>query len=130
MSAAAAALQLAVVSLAGGAGCALRVLVRDGLQRRGTRPWWAILAINLAGAFAMGIAMAASGAAPGPRTTIVTGVLAGWTTYSAFAMDAVQLWLRGERRQCAALWFATLAGAPAAAAIGHAAMHALAGGAQ
>ena len=115
---------LAVVASAGGLGCGLRVLVRDAVQRRGGRPWWAVCAINLVGALAMGAVMAG---VPGPWATVASGALAGWTTYSAFAMDAVQLWLRGERLSAAALWAATLAGAPAAAFAGHAAARAAMG---
>jgi CrcB protein len=51
-----------------------------------------------------------------------TGVRAGWTTYSAFSMDVVQLWLRGERGHAAALWAATLVGAPLLALAGGAAV--------
>ena len=51
-------LRLAIVAIAGGAGCAMRVLARDALERRGGQPWRSICAINLAGALAMGEAVA------------------------------------------------------------------------
>jgi CrcB protein len=127
-----AAVHVLVVSLAGGAGCALRVLARDALDRRGGQPWRSICAINLAGALAMGAVPAlAEGASPaiGPWVAAAAvGTLAGWTTYSAFAMDVVQLWLRGRRGLAAGLWAVTLAGAPLAAAAGHALARAVAGG--
>lgn len=126
--------QLLVVSLCGGAGCALRVLARDSLMRRGTHPWWSTCAVNLSGALAMGlVAGSASGAAPaiGPMpASACTGLLAGWTTASAFSMDVVQLWLRGARGHAAGLWAATLVGAPAAAMAGGAIARAMLGGAR
>jgi len=113
---------LLIVSLCGALGCALRVLARDALMRAGTQPWWGTFAINLLGALVMG-AVAGSAASieenAGPWVVVaVTGVLAGWTTYSAFSMDVVQLWLRGERGHAAALWGATLVGAPLLALAG------------
>ena len=124
---------LAVVSLCGGAGCALRVLARDALARRGAHPWWSTWLVNLSGAFAMGlVAGSASGASPalgGASATALAGLLAGWTTYSAFSMDVVQLWLRGARGHACGLWAATLVGAPAAALAGGAITHAALGGA-
>ena len=124
---------LAVVSLSGGAGCALRVVVRDALARRGSHPWWSTWFVNLSGAFAMGlVAGSASGASPAlghASTTVLAGLLAGWTTYSAFSMDVVQLWLRGARVHACGLWAATLAGAPAAALAGGAIARTAIGGA-
>jgi CrcB protein len=117
------ALRLAIVAISGGAGCAMRVMTRDALARRGAHPWWSTCAVNLAGAFAAGLATGAAAASTPAigalAVTAATGALAGWTTYSAFAMDVVQLWLRGARREAAVLWAFTLAGAPLAAAVGH-----------
>jgi len=124
---------LAAVAFCGGIGCALRVLARDALVRRGTHPWWSTCAVNLSGAMTIGlVAGSASGASPplGPLTlAAATGLLAGWTTYSAFSMDVVQLWLRGARGHAIGLWAATIAGAPAAALAGGAIARAALGGA-
>lgn len=124
--------QLVLVSICGGLGCALRVLARDALMRRGTHPWWSTCAVNLSGALAMGlVAGSASGAGPALGTTAaaaLAGFLAGWTTYSAFSMDVVQLWLRGTRGHALALWTVTLVGAPVAALAGGAVARLLLGG--
>ncbi|NBQ15191.1 MAG: CrcB family protein [Proteobacteria bacterium] len=113
---------LLMISLGGALGCALRVLVRDALMRVGAQPWWGTFVINLLGALVMG-AVAGSAASieesAGPWMVVAaTGVLTGWTTYSAFSMDVVQLWLRGERGHAVALWAATLVGAPLLAIAG------------
>jgi CrcB protein len=125
-------MEVALVAIFGGVGCALRVLVRDAMQRRGHHPWVAVGAINLLGSLVIGGVMAgarlADGAVPVHAVTAATGTMAGWTTYSAFAMDVVQLWWRGERAQAAALWAVTLAGSPALAWLAAMAAHAAFGG--
>lgn len=123
---------VALVAIFGGVGCALRVLVRDAMQRRGHHPWFAVAAINLLGSLVIGAVLAgarvAGDAISAHAVTAAIGTLAGWTTYSAFAMDVVQLWWRGERGQAAALWAVTLAGSPALAWLGALAVRASFGG--
>lgn len=63
---------------------------------------WATLAVNVAGSFLMGLlagwlALKAPGDAGHPlRLFLATGVLGGFTTFSAFSLDAVILWQRSE----------------------------------
>ena len=125
-------IDLVLISVFGGIGCALRVLARDAMQRRGHHPWVAVCAINLLGSLAIGTLLAAvrlpDAAIPTYAVTASTGLLAGWTTYSAFAMDVVQLWWRGERASAAALWAVTLGGSPVLAWLGASAVRAAFGG--
>jgi CrcB protein len=125
-------MDVALVAIFGGVGCALRVLVRDAMQRRGHHPWVAVAAINLLGSLVVGAVLAgarvAGDAISAHAVTAATGMLAGWTTYSAFAMDVVQLWWRGERGHAAALWAVTLAGSPVLAWLGAMAVRAAFGG--
>ena len=120
------------LSACGGAGCALRVAARDALVRRGTHPWWSTCLVNLSGAMAMGLVSGAAAATDpvlGPMAaTACAGLLAGWTTYSAFAMDVVQLWWRGDRARAAAIWMATMLGCPMLAWVGAWAVRAAIGG--
>jgi CrcB protein len=111
---------LAVSALAGGAGSAARVLVRDALARRGVAPRWTVLGINLAGSLAIGLVSGAVGreGSGGLAPAATVGLLAGWTTYSAFCMDVVLLWIRGERVRAGSLWAATLLGSTALAMAG------------
>lgn len=124
---------VAIFAVAGGAGCALRVAVRDAMMRRGVHPWWSTCSVNLAGALAMGAIcawIAREGTSIPPAVAVAaTGVLGGWTTYSAFAMDVVQLWLRGNRASAVALWAITMAGAPLAALAASSAFRLIAGSA-
>ena len=119
-------IHLLIVSSCGGIGCTLRVIARDALMRSGTQPWWAVMVINLFGALVMGAVVGGAQAIEsqiGTVPVVVTiAMLAGWTTYSAFSMDVVQLWLRGEQRRAFALWSITLCGAPLMALAGGAIM--------
>lgn len=66
-------------------------------------PWGTVM-VNLSGSFAMGLLVAwlvvRPGAHPLARPFLGVGVLGGWTTYSAFAVDVVHL-ASGGREQAA-----------------------------
>lgn len=61
---------------------------------------WGTLVVNVAGSLLMGIAaiwIARHVAASEPaRLFLMTGVLGGFTTFSAFSLDVFSLWERGE----------------------------------
>lgn len=56
---------------------------------------WATLTVNVIGSFLMGVVVAASipilGGSPQWRTFLATGVLGGFTTFSAFSLDIWEL---------------------------------------
>lgn len=55
---------------------------------------WGTLLVNVTGALAMGLLVAWLSAREAPhwvRPFVATGLLGGWTTYSAFALDTVTL---------------------------------------
>jgi CrcB protein len=58
------------------------------------------LAVNVLGSFLIGLvaALLAEDAATGQpwRLFLATGVLGGFTTFSAFSLDALTLWQRGQ----------------------------------
>lgn len=55
---------------------------------------WAVLAVNVVGSFAMGVAFGVLSARLSPF--VMTGVLGGFTTFSAFSLDALKLWEAGQ----------------------------------
>ena len=59
---------------------------------------WGTMAVNVVGSFLMGVlAIWLAGGRMNPF--LMTGVLGGFTTFSAFSLDAVTLWERGEAVQ-------------------------------
>ena len=64
---------------------------------------WSTLAVNVVGSFAMGmlagwLAVKAGAEWSQPvRLFLDTGILGGFTTFSAFSLDAVLLWERGAK---------------------------------
>lgn len=68
---------------------------------------WSTFIVNVVGSFAMGVVMAAlAGGSTEWRTFLATGILGGFTTFSAFSFEA---WTLIERQQTA-LAFAYIAG--------------------
>ena len=53
---------------------------------------WSILVVNLLGAFLIGVLAARLPSSSDRRLFLATGVLGGFTTYSAFAVGTVELW--------------------------------------
>ena len=92
---------LLLAALGGAAGSAARHLVNVGFGRwLGAGFPWSTLFVNVAGGFLMGVLIEAlalkfSGSLE-LRTLLATGVLGGFTTFSAFSMDFVVLVQRQE----------------------------------
>ena len=93
-----------IVFLGAGIGGALRHGVNLGAARLlGPGFPWGTLAVNVAGSLAMGmlaewLAVRAVEAWTQPvRLFLATGILGGFTTFSAFSLDAMLLWARGEQ---------------------------------
>ncbi len=96
-----------VVFLGAGLGGALRHGVNvAALRFFGSDFPIGTLAINVAGSFVMGLLAAwfALKADPGQawRLFLTTGILGGFTTFSAFSLDAILLWERGQAGAAAA----------------------------
>lgn len=103
-----------LVFIGGGLGSVLRLLVyrAAGLW---LPPWlpWGTFAVNVAGSLAAGIiagVLLARGAAGESAASLflVTGLLGGFTTFSAFSLDAMHLWQRGDALAAAAYALGTM----------------------
>lgn len=79
-----------LVAAGGAAGSVLRHLVALALPAAAGGFPWATLAVNLAGSAAIGAA-AALCVQGDLRLLLVTGLLGGFTTFSAFSLEAVTL---------------------------------------
>lgn len=111
-------LELLVIALAGGFGAGLRFVLERLVGSRGGFPW-GILVVNVTGSFALGV-LTGLGAVVAPQLAIVLGVglLGGYTTFSAVAVDTVLLAERRRWGDAAADLFGTLVLSVAAAAGG------------
>lgn len=100
------------VALGGAIGAVLRYLVVLGTVRQfGASFPWGVLVVNLAGCFAMGLLFGVLGQRSGTAPFLLTGVLGGFTTYSAFSLDVVRLVERGSYLPAAAYVVVTVSGA-------------------
>lgn len=115
-----------LVFLGGGLGSVLRLLVYR-LARLWLPPGlpWGTVAVNLLGSLAAGLiagVLVARGAAgENPASLfLITGLLGGFTTFSAFSLDAVLLWQRGDGVAAAAYVAGSVVVAVGAAAAGFA----------
>jgi fluoride exporter len=90
-----------IVFLGGGIGAAMRHGINIAVARMlGTAFPYGTLLINISGSFIMGL-IAAYFAFKGDasqhwRLFLTTGILGGYTTFSAFSLDAALLYERGE----------------------------------
>lgn len=99
---------LVLATLGGGIGAGLRYLVQITMIKvLGLGfPWWTF-AINVVGSFAMGVvvtlvALRFNNSAD-VRTFLATGILGGFTTFSAFSLDAAGL--IDSKQQAAAAFY-------------------------
>ena len=111
-----------LVFVGGGIGAA----ARHGINRLGLVllgpgfPWWT-MAVNVAGSFLIGLLAGLFGAMETGRNLrlfLTTGVLGGFTTFSAFSLDALTLWERGASLQAGLYVLASVTLSLLAAAIG------------
>jgi CrcB protein len=87
------------VALGGAIGASARYLINAAVMRWiGPGFPYGTLLVNVAGSFLMGTLVVILAAKGGARFApfVMTGVLGGFTTFSAFSLDAFTLWERGQ----------------------------------
>lgn len=96
-------IQTLLVFLGGGIGAASRHGINLAVGRLlGTGFPYSTMLINISGSFLMGLAAgwfafrAGAELSQHARLFLTTGILGGYTTFSAFSLDAALLWERGE----------------------------------
>jgi len=94
-------MNILLVALGGAIGSVSRYLVGTvTLRLYGPAFPWGTLAVNIVGSFAIGVLAELIArrfdASPELRLLLVTGFLGGFTTFSAFSLDAIVLLERGN----------------------------------
>jgi len=90
------------VAIGGALGASGRYLVGVAtLRYLGSGFPWATMAVNIIGSFVMGVMVVTLAHLSANRLAplLMTGLLGGFTTFSAFSLDAVTLWERGATGQ-------------------------------
>jgi CrcB protein len=94
-------IHILLVAAGGALGSVLRYLVGLWTLRSfGPSFPWGTLTVNITGSFLIGvfaeIIARKFGASAEMRVFLITGILGGYTTFSAFSLDAITLFERGE----------------------------------
>lgn len=94
-------IHVAIVAAGGALGAAGRHLTNVAAMRifGGGFPW-GTMTVNIVGSLAMGLAIGWLARRSDGDVTLglfmTTGILGGFTTFSAFSLDALSLWQRGD----------------------------------
>ena len=92
-------LTLSQVALGGALGASLRHLANVAARHwLGAGFPYGTMIVNVLGSFLMGVLVVALVQKGGTKAApfLMTGVLGGFTTFSAFSLDAITLWERGQ----------------------------------
>lgn len=80
-----------LVALGGALGSSLRFVAVSLLGAP-----WATAAVNVAGSLLIGILYVVLAGRGGASALLMTGLLGGFTTFSAFSLDTLKLWQAGQ----------------------------------
>jgi len=102
---------IVAIAVGGALGTVARFLLDTAFSQPSDRFPWTTLLINLSGSLAIGLLVpVVTLRAPLLRPFLIVGVLGGWTTYSALAVDAVVLAKDGHAATAVLSLAATLFG--------------------
>jgi CrcB protein len=82
---------LVQVALGGALGSVLRFMTVAAVPAP-----FGTLTVNVLGSFVMGVLFIALAGRSGLSPLMMTGILGGFTTFSAFSLDALKLWQAGQ----------------------------------
>lgn len=110
-----------LVALGGACGALTRFWIGQALLRGlGAAAPWGTLLVNLGGCALAGAFFAWASLRQdhaGAHALLLVGFLGGLTTFSAFSLDTLSLWLRGQERLALAYVLANVLGALLAASV-------------
>jgi CrcB protein len=85
---------LSQVAIGGAIGSVLRYLTVAAFGAP-----WVVAAVNVLGSFVMGLLFVVLATRAALSPVLLAGVLGGFTTFSAFSLDALKLWQSGQTVQ-------------------------------
>lgn len=98
-------MRLLLIALGGAVGTALRFIVSGFTHKfAGSAFPWGTLAVNLTGCYVIGFLWELfdrSAVSPTVRLAVLVGVLGGYTTFSSFGVETLNLMRDGEYRMAA-----------------------------
>ena len=106
-------LTLPLIALGGAAGSVLRYLMVSAIGAP-----WGTAAVNVLGSFAIGVLFIVLGSRESWHFFLMTGLLGGFTTFSAFSLDTLKLVETGQPLQAAAYALGSVALSLIAVALG------------
>ncbi len=106
-------LTLPLIALGGALGSVLRYLMVTAIGAP-----WGTAAVNVLGSFAIGVLFVLLDARTSWQLFLMTGVLGGFTTFSAFSLDTLKLIEQGQSLQAAGFVGASVALSLIAVALG------------
>jgi CrcB protein len=106
-------LSLPLIALGGAIGSVLRYLLVAAIGAP-----WGVAAVNVLGSFAIGVLFVLLDARTGWQLFLMTGLLGGFTTFSAFSLDTLKLIQAGQTGQAALYVLASVALSLIAVALG------------
>lgn len=113
---------LAVIAAGGAVGAGLRHAVSEAVPQRAGEFPWATLAVNLTGCLALGalmvVLLATRPASRYLRPLLGVGLLGGYTTFSAYALEARDLLDVGQTGTAGAYLLGSVAGGLVAVQVG------------
>jgi fluoride exporter len=89
---------LSQVAIGGAVGSVLRFVTVASFGAAFGAPW-AVAAVNVLGSFAMGVLFVVLASRAYVQPLLMAGILGGFTTFSAFSLDALKLWQGGQTVQ-------------------------------
>ena len=111
-----------LVAIGGGAGSVLRYWMSVWVVARTGGALWGTLVVNVSGSFAIGMLAVALREHAAARQLLMVGFLGGYTTFSAFSLQTLELFQKGQTGLALAnvalsvilcllgVWLGTLAG--------------------
>ncbi|MCC7304917.1 MAG: fluoride efflux transporter CrcB [Alphaproteobacteria bacterium] len=92
---------IAAIALGGALGAVARHFMNTGVASFVKTPFpWGTMSVNVLGCFVMGVLVAVFAGSWNPsqeaRAFLTVGFLGGFTTFSAFSLDAMGLWTTGD----------------------------------